>query len=110
MTKWASPEEVVAASERWTDQVKSCRTYGHRWMPHSVVRDRNGYIVTQQCSSCKSRRVQNMSLRGYAEPWRYQYENRYLTNKVGRIGEDGKAYLRLAIISKMKITEVSDQT
>lgn len=108
--KWADQDHVAAAAEQWSDQIVSCRTYGHRWVPLSVVKDNAGYSVMQRCSSCGNRRAQDMDFRGYATPWRYVYTEKYLSKGMGRIGQDGKATLRLAAIRNLTVRVAEEAT
>lgn len=109
MTKWAEPQNVQAATQRWNDNIVACRTYGHSWRPLTVFMDSNGYTVQQRCSRCGNRRAQEMDLRGFATPWRYSYTDGYLTKDLGRIGTDGRAVLRLAAIRNLTVREVPER-
>jgi hypothetical protein len=106
--RWAEPDQVVSATEEWSDKVVACRIYGHGWKPLSVTRDSNGYTVIQRCASCGNRRLQAMDFRGFAGPWTYIYKEGYLTKDLGRIGSDGRAVLRLAAIRNLTVRDVSD--
>lgn len=106
--RFAQREAVEKAAVEWDDHVVSCRIYGHLWRPLTVTSDPDGYIVTQGCSSCGNRRHQVMDLRGFARPWHYSYVDGYLTKGLGRIGDEGRAALRLAALRTVKITEAKD--
>lgn len=106
--RFAERDDVEKATVEWDDNVISCRTYGHLWRPLTVTHDRDGYIVTQACSSCGNRRHQAMDARGFAQHWNYSYVEGYLTKGLGRIGDEGRAALRLAALRNMTIQEAED--
>lgn len=108
--EWASPQAVEDATERWSDEQIACRSYGHAWRGHSVTHRPGVYTVTHRCARCGNARWQLMDERGYPlSPWRMRYEEGYLLHRVGRVGADGRAVLRLATLRGVFITEEAEQ-
>lgn len=107
--KMAEREAVEKAATDWTDKVVSCRTYGHQWRPLTVIHDRDGYVIMQRCSSCGNRRECQMDANGFTNGWTYGYQDGYLTKGLGRIGDNGRAALRLASLRFLKVTEQKEE-
>lgn len=109
MTKWADPSAVADAAEEWSDKIVACRIYGHGWTASSVTRSGTGFTLVQRCNRCTNRRRQEMDSRGFATPWTYVYSDGYLTNDLGRIGNEGRAVLRLASLRNLTILEPDEE-
>lgn len=110
-TEWASPQAVEDAVARWTDGQVQCRTYGHPWRGHTVTHRPGIYTVTQRCPRCMASRRQRINERGYPlTKWSIDYSESvgYLLSQVGRMGVDGKAVLRLAVLQFTTIIEEAD--
>ncbi len=105
--KYATPEKVEAAVESWSFSQVDCRLYGHNWRSLSVIHHKGGdYTVSQRCVRCRNTRQQMVDYKGYPlGTWSIQYREGYLLKDLGRVGADGKAYLRLTSILNLPITE-----
>lgn len=116
MTRWADPEFVEAAAAEWTDAQIQCRTNGHAWRPHTVIRRPRLYSILQRCSrNCGCYREADMDDGGYlVRGWRMKYvKPEYLLHDadgkgVGRVDQDGRARLRLAGLRNVTIIEEAD--
>jgi hypothetical protein len=106
MTVWASPEAVERASRDWTLGQITCRTYGHNWHPLTVTHRPGLYTVRQRCGRCRTERRQEVNEQGYPMTgWNMVYGEGYLLHKVGRVGADGRAVLRLATLEGFDVIE-----
>lgn len=109
MTDWATPGDVERAAEQWTDDQVTCRTYGHGWRPRTVTHRPGVYTVSQRCSRCGTWRTQQINEQGYAlSGWRMTYTEGYLLQRVGRVGADGRAVLRIVNLRSANIIEEPD--
>jgi len=105
-------EAVEEAAENWTDNQIECRLYGHNWRNHTVTHRPGQYTVTQRCPKCRVRRWQRISESGYPlSSWHADYSSAgaYLLKGKGRVGQDGKAILRIGIFKNMSIIEEPDE-
>jgi len=112
MTDWATAEAVEEAAEAWTDQQVECRIYGHNWRAQTVTHRPGQYTVTQRCPRCRVRRWQRISESGYPlSPWHADYSGAptYLLKNKGRMGQDGKAVLRLRNFTVVSVIEEADE-
>lgn len=67
------------------------------------------YTVYQRCGRCRNERQQEVNERGYpVTGWRMTYVEGYLLRKLGRVGPDSRAMLRLRSINGLYINEVQD--
>jgi len=106
VTTWASPEDVQSAADRWTDGQVDCRIYGHSWRSLSAIRHPGAITVYQRCSRCTSMRHQDINERGYPlSRWHIGYSDGYLLRNMGRVGQDGRAVLRLASLRSLTFVE-----
>jgi hypothetical protein len=112
--EWADPNVVEAAATEWTDAQIACRTNGHAWRSHTVIRRPGLYSIRQRCSrNCGCWRETDMNDDGYlVSGWKmiYPKSGRYLLRSddgkgVGRVGQDGRARLRLAGLRNAVIIE-----
>jgi hypothetical protein len=109
MTDWAAPEDVRNAAVNWTEGQVNCRVFGHAWRPLTVTHQPGVYTIFQRCGRCRNERQQEVDERGYAvSNWHTRYVDGYLLRKLGRVGTDGRAVLRLQSIRGLPITEVQD--
>lgn len=118
MTKWAEPEVVAAAIEEWSDGQIACRTNGHHAWPTwkgTLVSHRPGfYTLRQRCTRrCGAAREGDMNEQGYMvskwRPW-YPKDSKYvLPPGSGRLGQDGRAMIRLAGLRSAQVIEVNDE-
>jgi len=109
MTTWATPADVSRASEEWTEAQKQCRVYGHSWRPLTVRHRPGVYTVLQRCARCRNEREQQVNEQGYpVDGWRMSYYDGYLLKNLGRVGTDGRAVLRLAVLMGLNIEEEPD--
>lgn len=108
--RWADAAQVEDAAESWSESQLHCRTYNHTWRPLSVTHRPGVYTVTQRCSRCRNVRKQDIDDYGYPlTAWRHEYREGYLLEDVGRIGMDGRAVLRLAVLKTLTVIEVEDE-
>lgn len=107
MTDWATPESVQSAADKWSDGQVQCRIYGHSWRSMQVVHSPGVYTVHQRCRQCGSaERHQSINENGYPlTSWQTRYEDGYLLRNVGRVGQDGRAILRLSALRSVTVTE-----
>ena len=106
MTTWATPADVEHAANQWTEGQTNCRVYGHNWRPLQVSHRIGVYTIYQRCSRCHSERHQEVDERGYPlAGWQINYVEGYLLRKLGRVGTDGRAVLRLATIRNLYVVE-----
>lgn len=109
MVHWADPGDVADEAAGWTQAVLNCRSYGHAWMPSTVIRSGSGFTIRQRCSRrCGSERETVMDSRGYTHGWRMTYREGYLMKHLGRVDQEGRAIIRLASIRNMTILEVDE--
>lgn len=110
MTDWASPADVEAAAEQWSDNQVACRTYGHNWRPRTVTHRPGIYTVMQRCSRCSLPRTQQMNESGYLlSGWHIDYRGSdYLLQGMGRVGTHGRAVLRIVNLRSATIMEEPD--
>ena len=107
MTEWADRAAVEGAIREWSAGQVACRAYGHSW-GHYGVRHRPGeFTILQRCPRCTNTREQTIDEQGYpTSHWHIHYEDGYLLERhTGRVGQDGKAALRLASLSGMQVVE-----
>lgn len=109
MTTWAAPEDVENAARSWSDGQVNCRVYGHAWRPLTVIHRPGVFTIHQRCGRCRNEREQDVNEQGYpVSPWRPTYVDGYLLKKLGRVGVDGRAVLRLQSIQGLYVNEVQD--
>lgn len=109
MSDWAAPEDVRDAAANWTDGQVNCRVYGHAWRPLTVTHRPGLYTIFQRCGRCRNERQQEVNERGYpVSPWRMTYVDGYLLRKLGRVGVDGRAVLRLQSLRGLPVIEAQD--
>jgi hypothetical protein len=107
--KWAEVGAVENAAKDWSPQEVECRIYGHNWVPMTVSSHRRFYIIRQQCNrGCGCERQCDMDMRGRASRWAMSYPDGYLLSRQGRIGQDGRAWLRLESLNYVTVTEVDE--
>lgn len=107
-TEWASAQVVEDATTRWSDNQIACRTYQHPWRPHTVTHRPGQYTVYQRCPRCGARRWQRITESGFPlGGWNIDYRDAqgYLLQNVGRVGQDGRAVLRLAALRNATVIE-----
>lgn len=106
MTEWATPQDVERAANMWTDGQVKCRVYGHAWRDLTVFHRPGVYTILQRCGRCLNERQQQINEQGYpVSAWNITYRNNYLLHKLGRVGVDGRAVLRLANLRGLDIQE-----
>lgn len=106
MASWATPEDVQKAADGWTDGQVQCRVYGHSWQSLTATHEPGVFTVYQRCVRCGSERMQDIDERGYPMTrWQLRYRDGYLLRKMGRVGTDGRAVLRLSSIRSLHIAE-----
>lgn len=111
MTKWADLEAVAEAAETWSYSLIDCRLYGHPWRSQSVIHHTRAkyYTVMQRCTRCRCTRMQEVDNAGYPlGNWKIDYRPGYLLKGLGRVGQDGKAHLRLTSLLNLPVVEVDD--
>jgi hypothetical protein len=115
---WADEHTVSEAIEGWTDAQLACRSNGqHAWptWKGTLVSHRPGvYTLRQRCTrNCGCWRQGDMNEQGYmVTTWKpvYPKNGTYLLPKgTGRIGQDGKAMMRLHGITLATVVEVTDE-
>lgn len=106
MSAWATPEDIQHAADEWTDGQVQCRIYSHSWRPLTVIHHPGAYTLYQRCTRCSSERYQDINERGYPlSSWHIRYSDGYLLRNVGRVGQDGRAVLRLASLRSIEVRE-----
>lgn len=108
---WASLDAVKDAAASWSDIIINCRSYGHNWVAQTVVRHRTWYEISQRCArGCGCERLSTINLSGYQiSGWRMAYPPDYLLHQKGRVGQDGRAMLRLESLRSWAQIEVDDE-
>lgn len=112
--RWAERSAVEAASDGWSDAQIACRTNGHAWRSASVSHRPGVYTIHQRCTrNCGCWREADMDESGYlVSGWKalYPKNGKYLLPPgTGRVGQDGRALLRLAGLRSVQVTEVDDE-
>jgi hypothetical protein len=110
---FATLNKVAKASEDWgTGQIECRALTGHNWKPYTARWDHSGNLpvidVHQRCVNCKNVRFRTMTEAGFwvQSHWAIKYRKGYLMPKgSGRIDEDGKALLRVRVISSLPVSE-----
>lgn len=109
MTTWATPEDVESATQSWSEGQVQCRIYGHSWRPFTATHRPGSYTIYQRCQRCANQRWMEHDERGYPlTPWSIRYEEGYLLHKLGRVGHDGKAVLRMATLRGLLVVQESE--
>lgn len=110
MTTWASEAAVEEAMREWTLDQQACRLDGHTWRPRTAFHRPGFYTITQRCSRCRNERERDIDEQGYpVTRWSIKYRKTYLLEGLGRVGQNGKALLRLESLRNMTIVEVEDE-
>lgn len=110
----ATPDAVMDAAGKQSNEIRECRLNRHHWpgkqtvdyYPHLHL-----YELTQYCGRrCGVYRTNQMDEQGYLlDKWHPHYPTGYLLRGVGRMGIDGAAALRLdQTLSNVKIKEVKE--
>lgn len=106
MTTWATTEAIQSAADDWTDGQVQCRSYGHAWRSLTATHVPGVYTIYQRCQRCTTERSQDMNDSGYVlGPWRLHYVDGYLLKNLGRVGQDGRAVLRLSSLRSIEVRE-----
>jgi hypothetical protein len=109
VSDWAAPDDVLSAAQGWSDGQVNCRVYGHAWRPLTVTHRPGFYTIFQRCGRCRNERQQEVNERGYpVTQWHMTYVEGYLLRGLGRVGQDGRAALRLRSLQGLFINEVQD--
>jgi hypothetical protein len=74
--------DVQAFVHDLSDKYLACRRLGHQWRHHDVRRDSSGFTEVLRCSSCFTRRIDELSLHGHVLGRRYQHADGYLATNV----------------------------
>lgn len=116
--EWATAAAVADAMDEWTEAQIACRSNGqHAWptWKGTLVSHRPGvYTLRQRCTRrCGVGREGDMNEQGYMiSNWRplYPKDTKYLMPKgSGRVGQDGKAVIRITgMLRSATIVEVTD--
>jgi hypothetical protein len=109
MVTWADSHDVQVAAKEWTEGQKTCRVNGHAWEPLTVRHRPGVFSVMQRCPRCRNERRQDVNEQGYpVSDWKPYYYDGYLLKGLGRVGADGRAVLRLDLITRLPIEEEPD--
>lgn len=110
MPTWAAPEDVESAAQNWSYEQVNCRIYGHNWRPLTATHRPGFYTLYQRCGRCASSRTQELDDYGFPlSGWHIVYSEGYLLKNLGRVGQDGRAVLRLTSLRGITVTEVQDE-
>jgi cytochrome c553 len=106
VTTWATAQDVERAANNWSDGQVACRAYGHQWRPLTARHRPGVYTILQRCGRCHNERQQQINESGYPiTGWYISYQDNYLLKKLGRVGVDGRAVLRLVTLRNLYIEE-----
>lgn len=99
-----SPEASAWARDL-DERALACRTMRHAWAPFRAFSSREGRRVTftavYRCGRCETDRHVKIDDRGYVLSSSYSYTDGYLAPPGVRLGEDGRAELRLLSFSRL---------
>lgn len=110
MTRYASPEDVERAVERWGQDVLDCRAFGHDWQPSTATYSRDGRTihVTHVCGRVNAdgdphaeRSLELDARTGWVRKSHINYDPDYLLHDLGRITGDAKGVVRLASLAPL---------
>lgn len=110
----ATPQAVMDAADRWSNEIRECRLNRHHWPGRQSVTHypkQHYYELRQDCGrKCGVYRTNEMDEQGYLlDKWHPHYPTGYLLRGVGRMGIDGTAALRLdQMLSTVKVKEVNE--
>lgn len=115
MTTWADPSTVRSAiRQQWSEGQIACRgNRNHWWDDRSAWRGRGFVRLIQRCARCGNQRWAEFNLHGVQlSPWQVdEYSEGYLLEPgSGRVGADGMALLRAALIAGRAIHRDNDMS
>lgn len=110
MTTWAEASDIEVAANSWSDGQIACRVYGHNWRPLTVRHRPGVFTILQRCNRCSNERQQQINEQGFPlDQWRMTYRDGYLLKNLGRVGQDGRAVLRLKNLTGLYIEEEPEE-
>lgn len=78
------------------DVSRECRDWRHAWRAWRAWKIRGGFEEHRRCEHCGAVVERLLDSQGYQVRRRIRYPEGYLVKGLGRLGEDGRAELRLA--------------